>query len=555
VARAADAALIALVSLGPALAYLPGLGFYSDDWTMVGQFVQTPDQSLYGLLASSYGSHYLSRPVQGLYSALLYKAFGTQPLGYHVTGSLVLAASAVLVYVALRQLGTARTAALAAGLVWAAMPNYSTARVWFAVGAAPVSLLLFLVAVLCDLRAWRAHGAGVVGWRLLALASLTGAVMAYELVLPLAFGLALLGLVAPPGHGVPRQTAARAAWFVVPTVALLLAVGAYKAVGSGRLGAVEDEPSRVRRIAGNLWLTGTPDGFYGLNLPRAVAVNVGPHVVQAPLQAWHLRDRAGVVVPALAAALALVAATVLAAAGRDDAWRPRAWVAFAGAGLVVFLAGYAVFLTNTAIQITATGVGNRSALVASIGVAMAVVGLLGAVVAALPLGGARSAVFAVGVAGYVACGMVLVTEIASFWTDAVPRQEAALQALDRALPSLPSRPTLLVGGICPYSGPAVVFESSWDLAFALRIRRRQPAIAADVVGTAFRIHDDRLETSLYGEDYPWPYGPSTLMVDVRSGRHVPLRGPAEARAALADLGLPDRSCPPGLEGVGVPVYR
>jgi hypothetical protein len=555
VARAADAALIALVSLGPALAYLPGLGFYSDDWTMVGQFAMTPDQSLYGLLASSYGSHYLSRPVQGLYSALLYKAFGTQPLGYHVSGSLILAASAALVYVVLRRLGASRAAALAVGLVWAAMPNYTTARVWFAVGAAPLSLLLFLVAVLCDLQAWRAHGRGLVGWRLVALACLLASVMAYELVLPLALGLAGLGLVAPPGHGGPRQTWGRAAWFVLPTVILVLAVGAYKAERSGRLGAMAEEPARVQRILGNLFRPGTPDGVYGLNVPRAVHVNVVQHVLQAPWQAWHLRDRAGRVLPVLAVALALLAATTLAAAGRDGPWRAGPWLGLAAAGAAVFALGYAVFLTNTAIQITATGVGNRTALVASIGVALIVVGLLGALVAALPLGTWRSGVFGAGVAAYLACGMVLVGAVASFWTDAVPRQEAVLQSLDRALPVLPRKATLLVGGICPYSGPAVVFESSWDLAFALRMRRGDPTVSADLVGASFKVYDDRLETSLYGEAYPWPYGPATLMVDARTGRSAALAGPDAARAALVQFGLPDRSCPRGLEGVGVPVYR
>ena len=87
------------------------------------------------------------------------------------------------------------------------------------------------------------------------------------------------------------------------------------------------------------------------------------------------------------------------------------------------------------------------------------------------------------------------------------------------------------------------------------IRRGEPGISADLVGPSFRVHDDRLETSLYDEIYPWPYGPSTLLVDARTFRAVPLTGPDAARQALAELGLPDRSCPPGLEGVGQRVYR
>lgn len=551
--RATDLALIVLVAVAPSLGTIRHLGFYSDDWTMVGQFLLAPDQSLSGLLEDSYSHHYRSRPVQALYSALLYQVFGTDPFGYHVMSVVLIALAALLAARVLMALGVSRTAAVASAAVFAALPNFSSARLWFAVAASPLSLVLFLLAVLADLRAWRTHGTSVIGWRLAALALLTISLMAYELVLPLAFALALLGLMAPPGHGVPRQTWPRAVLFVVPTIALLVAVAQYKAWASGRLGGVS--AAGLERIWSHAFDLGTPEGTYGLVLTRALGVNFGQHVAALPGQLWHLRDRADIGAVLTALAVAGLTATVLVRASRESMPRPGAWLALGAAGVALFLGGYAVFLTNNAIQITATGVGNRTALVAGIGVAMIVVAGFGALTAHLPRPEWRPTVFAGCTAALIGCGVLANHQIATYWVDAVDAQRQVLTAIDRHLPELPEDTTLLVGGTCRYAGPAVVFESSWDLAFALRMRRGDASLAADLIGPGVSVRPDALVTTLYDEEYPYAYGPRTLLFEARTGETEPLFDADAATRALARMRLPRTDCPWGLEGVGVPIYR
>src|SRR3712207_4540248 len=85
-ARVADAAfLVSLVVLSAAL-YVTGLGFASDDWNFLGDLVTAADQSLAGLLQRQWdhGAMLRVRPPQMLYQAVLFKAFGLEPLGYHV---------------------------------------------------------------------------------------------------------------------------------------------------------------------------------------------------------------------------------------------------------------------------------------------------------------------------------------------------------------------------------------------------------------------------------------------------------------------------------------
>src|SRR5690606_33030681 len=107
-----DAAfLVGAVGLSAAL-YVTGLGFYSDDWTVVGYAGMSADQTFMGIFRAIYGDLVQMRPVQFLYLAGLYKVFGLDPLGYHVVNTLVLAAGAVLFYLVLRELREPRVLAL-----------------------------------------------------------------------------------------------------------------------------------------------------------------------------------------------------------------------------------------------------------------------------------------------------------------------------------------------------------------------------------------------------------------------------------------------------------
>jgi hypothetical protein len=554
-AATADRLFLVLVALAGALLFVPHLGFYSDDWVLIADFHLNPDQSIGGLFATSAPRHYVSRPVQGLYSALLYRTFGLNPIGYHVVNAAVLAAIVLLFHAVLRATGVPRAAAVASSLVYACLPSFSTARFWFAVSAAPLSVLLYLASLRIDLASRAFAGWRFVWGRLVSLAVLAAGLLAYEITLPLALANPVVAALADRGQGQPPWTPARWAAWALPSVALVAGLGVYKAATSDRLGPLAAEPGRIASIVTTLFRPDARDGDYGLNVLLAVAVNFGDHVAALPGHAWAMLGLTpGPLVPAVALILGLAVLGYLRAVGAGEAWHPPAWRGLALAGVAVFALGYAIFLTNTAIQITPTGVANRTAIAAGLGVAMTVVGALGWLLASVPAGRWRATLLAGAVAVHSASGLVVLAALARDWGEAYRREIAVVRRIREALPDIQPRTTLFLGGVCPYVGPAIVFESSWDLAFALRLAYNDPTISADVVSAAFQARPDRITTALYGEEYDWPYGPSTILLDLRSARMWALTDQAATLTAITDARLPMKDCPPSKEGVGVPRF-
>jgi hypothetical protein len=68
--------------------------------------------------------------------------------------------------------------------------------------------------------------------------------------------------------------------------------------------------------------------------------------------------------------------------------------------------------------------------------------------------------------------------------------EKILNRIATLLPSGSNGSTLLIGGFCPYIGPAIVFEAFWDITGALRIRFNDPKLSADVVSSTFKLETD-----------------------------------------------------------------
>jgi hypothetical protein len=116
--------------------------------------------------------------VQILHLATLYALFGLNPTGYHLANAGVLVASTVLLYLVLRELQVGRTLALAIPLVYAFLPNYSADRFWVATAVAPLSVGLYLLSLLADLRLVRGR---VWRWKLVSVLALLGSGLAYEL--------------------------------------------------------------------------------------------------------------------------------------------------------------------------------------------------------------------------------------------------------------------------------------------------------------------------------------------------------------------------------------
>ena len=565
---AADCAFLALASFSSSLWYLARLGFYSDDWELIETFRLSPAPSLSSLLRSNF---FIDRPAQGIYSVALYRFFGLNPLGYHCVNGAVLASTAIFLYLALRRLQPSRGAALAVALVYSTLPNYSTGRFWFAAFAAPLSMSFYLTSLLGDLHAVERRGVAFVVRRGAALVALVVSTLLYETALPLFFLNPFLAWWAgkrgrapfsPPSpvrraglapQDPPLWTTSRWLAFLGLNAFALLAIGIFKAKTAARLRAPQGMLALVWSIASQTFNKGFTPGDYGLNLRAAFNANYVDYFFRLPQIVWLLqRDHPHAWLPVLSIVFAVAVFLYVKPAMADLTARQS--IALVFGGLAIFVLGYAIFFTNRAIQITPTGVGNRTSNAAALGVAITAVGMLGLIAAAFPRAVWRRVVFGGLIAAYAAAGFFVVATLSSFWIDAYTREQEIVADITSHVDQPASKSILLVGGICPYNGPAIVFESDWDLAGALRLHYGDRTLGADVLRPGFyRVTPNGIVTLLYGGQDEDEFGPKLLLYDLPR-KKLSVLADADTAARIFREQPPDVACPPGGEGVGVKVF-
>jgi hypothetical protein len=537
--QSADAAFVALVVAGSLAPHIAGLGFYGDDWDVLSVFSFSGDQSVRGLYAALAGeSQMLMRPGQKLLAALLYWAFGPHPLGYHLVNASLLVAGAVLLLLALRELGLSRAVAVAAATVYSLLPHYSTDRVWYASIQAPFSMTMYFLSLYAGLRSLRSSPGGARGWQALSLAGLVASTLAYEVALPLFLFNSLLFRYRQRRQPADTDDLARSAWVLMgATVAAVLAVAAFKAATSTRLSGgptIGYLLAAAKQLAWiNLWV-------YGVAAPRTLLIAIR----QVP---------GATLIAAAGLALVIYAFLVrLAAAGAAGGPRSGFWIRLIVVGTAVFLLGHVVFLT-TNVGFSPTGANNRTAIAGAVGIALAGVGAAGWLSNRVPTRW-RGRCFA-GLIGAASSGAFVVNAmLVSFWVTAYEHEQRVLDTIHRTFATLPPRSTVILDGVCRYVGPAIVFESSWDLQGALRLFYRDSTLRADVVSPDLRVEPDGLHAVIYGEDSRYPYD-RLIVFDARRETQYPVPDETTARSYFARLN-PDRSngCPPGRAGHGVRVF-
>jgi hypothetical protein len=522
--------------------YVGRLGFYSDDWAYVGSLHSFGDYSNVGRsLIFDFRDHIHQRPTQAAFTWILFKLFGTDPLGYHMVNGLVLIAMAIAMYALVAELGAPRLVGLSIASVFVLLPSYSTDRFWFAAFGYPLTMTAYFLSSYANLRALRSRTRATAA-KAVALVSLVGAGLGYEVVIPLfVANLFVLGhLAARAAPGPTRATTARIARFLGPDVVLLAAIVTFKAASAAQSGV----PGAYGRYL--LWLlTGAVLmnlGAYGAGLPEAVRWAVSQ-------VAWPS------VVLAAGVGVAVFAFLTVEWRRRTDGWSTvRPYVRMIAAGAIVFVLGYSIFLVNARIQFTATGIGNRVAIAAAAGFAVALVGGFGAtdrITSTASLGGGH--VFAALVATTCAAGCIVTNALALDWGTASSRQEQVLASIRaHVAAALVAGNAVLLDGVCPYVGPGIVFESNWDLAGALEVAFDDPRTRADVTTSIMRVGAAGISTTLYGTHRAqYRYEDGIVVFDEPSGTLIPVPDEAAARAWLAARRAP--ACPPGWPGSGTPL--
>jgi hypothetical protein len=560
-----DSAIIGLVALASA-AYVGQLGFYSDDWSLLARFHLAANQSFWGFFDAVYTTmaNVRMRPLQILYFTAMYDLFRLQPLGYHLVNSGVIALTAVALHVLLRQAGVPRLVSVPVALVYTTSPLYSATRFWFVAAGHNLSILLYLASALAHLQVSGALPRGAVLWGVAGSLLFVASVLTYEIALPLAI-VNLWALLAATGPGIRARQAGRRRWTTVCTIAIFL-VGCFSAIAfklgtTTRLRVSENPISYYKGIVHTAvrW-DYTPD-FYGFNFKQALIDAFGGFGVGLPLLVNQIVREYPDVIASAAAVMTLVGTAayllVTRAHAVEEPASPLTWIGLLVCGGVVFVTGYAIFFMIPIVQFTLTGIGNRANVLAAIGAAMIMVAAVRLLTLQLRPRHVRPGAYALLIAFVCASGVLINTTLGRFWASSYRVQLAALSELRQQFPTLAPGTTVIVDGICPYLGPAIVFESSWDLDGALHIQYADPTLRADVVTPNMRIDADGLSTELYGAlDSRYPYGPQLLVYSFRTKDTHVIGDEAAAREYFQTFNPDmDSDCPPGKAGLGTRIFR
>ena len=478
--------LLAIILFSSAL-YIPKIGFYSDDWSFIGNFVASKDQSLWGLIVTATTPNTVMRPVQNFYDASLFWLFGTDPFGYQVVIAIVIALSVMLLYHVLRSLGFARIIAVSVPAVYALLPHYSSDRFWFAAAQTNLSIFFYLLSFYTAIRAVSYTTKHAFTLKAVSIISLMLSLLSYEVVLPLY--LLIFGVLLMPPKALQYIKEKRSyikdnhLVFSIVIAIVLAYVLIFKAFATIRLESSFNPLFILDAIKSAFWVNYVT---LGINLPNiwgtflslyATPVMIVSAIIFYFITFWY----------------------TLSVAASSSSRFPSllGFVNLSLGSIVVFILGYLIFFTNTQVGFSPTGVENRVAIAAAIGVAMTFVGVIGIFSRMFFSERIAKLVFSIVIALMSTGGFITINTLALFWGDAAETNAAVREQITRSLPKLPKNSILLVDGVCPYNGPAPVFEADWDMTGALQIDYNDTTLKADVISPRVKVLENGIQTQIY----------------------------------------------------------
>jgi hypothetical protein len=529
-----DCLFLACIIFISSYVFIPHLGFYSDDWDFLARFVHASDQSVIGLFHAVNTQHTQMRPVQGIYFAMLYSLFGLQPLGYHIINCIIQILLGITFYLVLRKISLPRVIAVSLPLLYLFLPHYSADRFWFAAFQANLSMLFYFISLLTGLSTQTINKGHRVTLQLISILCIVLSALSYEVVIPL-FVVHLILWKKKHQHGL-----------FITTMCTVIAVVIFKTLTTTRLTGP--------------WGSGIPGyTIYVMHIAfSALSLNYGRLGLFLPATLWNIFShyfqlRTAIISILLGGSIFCYIYNLLGQRQKKVMTR-HFFAQLTLASFVFFMLGYAIFFTNNNIGFYAFGIGNRVAIAAAVGIAMTYLGIIGWISTYFKNITAAKAFFSLSIAFVCASFFLINTTIARYWLQSYRKEQHVLTAIQTNMPVLPKGSTILLDNVCPYDGPAIVFESSWDLKGALHTMYEDQTLSADVIKPTIRIQPDGVYTKIYDQVTRYPYK-ELYIFNYKDYKTTKVNDQPSIEYYFRKYN-PSHSnyCPQGVEGNGVSVF-
>ncbi len=506
-----DITFLILIVLLSRILFVFNLGFYSDDWSFLEMFFFGDQNFLQNY-----------RPVYLFNWYLMYSFFGFSTAGYHIINTLVFFLTAILLYISLKKLKFPRIFVLTIPLLFILLPHYSTIHFWICVIQINLCLSLFLISLYFDLKALEADLPKLLLWKLISMVAIIANVLTYELFLPF-FYLSLiitfyyyrqLKINNPElvGKGkivnVKKLVALLFTNFLFLKIALIYKL--FFTVTSFRMmGSEVSFTEHLYYLFLNAIRLDYNEYDYGFNIIQSLKTAFVEYGIQLPEKLITIYNYyPDIHIFIIGIILALIIFIYLYKAVSIYNLKIFSFKTIGKmllAGLILFFVGYSIFFTNYSIAFTPTGIANRVSIGASLGVAIILISLTTGICLLIKHDKLRNIFFSLAVTGLCVSGFIINNTISSFWVEAGQAENEILEEIKNEFPSLPDSTRFMLDGVCPYFGPAIVFESSWDLAGAMRIAYSRKDLRADVISPNLTVTEEGFTTSLYEVDYFYQY--------------------------------------------------
>ena len=492
-------------------------GFYSDDWAIQEHWKFDGYSGAVSRLFETLGS----KPLLAVALPAPYEAFGSNPVWHQLLAAGLALASAGMFYLVLRKLHFRTRDAAPIALIALLFPWASAVRLWPTGSMNNIAVLLLFAGFLLALR-----GLGVRGWRgllvhIAAAACYAASILFYETT-------TVVALTLWPAY----------AWLHGWRPAVPRALLDISAAGAAAVYSAANTEKTVNDIS------------YQLSHLQTM-VRDGADLLAASLVPVSLPDEfpPALTILTLASVFVTLAVAVLrrrspraTGAGSRDAMR---WAAIGALALAVLALCWAIYLPSSFTP-TQPGLWDRINILALYPIAVFVYAVLRTAGCLISEKG-----YALAIAGSVVLVVGYIVQDVRHqrdWARSWSLQETVLTDVVRAAP--PDGSVVLTFGHPAEVAPSVpVFNASWDLFAAARVRTGEPDIDAYPVYTG-----SRLRCSLDGVtiDYlasPYDIDPTdngtprtpnydqVVFVDVSHGQHAVIRSRDECRDALRELTL------------------